>query len=449
MLWVLGSVLRQPWSSWLSWRSRAGRAVAAAQRRHTREPAKAEAEPGKAHAEAATAASHGGRESGHAAEQGKPNPMKLEPTLAIWTVVVFLGLFLPFSPSSPGNRLSEALHHREEHLEHCLLADREGAQRERAAPGRTPAADGPGGRQRQGALRQGPEGLRSSVGEQIIKYGPGRGRGRHANGPQRDIATARDQALAEIWSQDGECRRHGRRAGAFQGTHRRSSIAGCSTWPSGIAALSAAAATGTEVRTHDRFCPGAADDQPDERSPIVGRERGGRRGGTPRRSSTPPSNESRAEEALDELEAIDLGRCSTSIPHFARFWRPHRCRWPRKTEFCGRSSEIGSTAVVLAISARSQPARPARSAASPWPGRPARSGTAGTSGCPCRSARRFALDAAQEEALRQRLAAMTGATPILEITTDPGADRRPDRPGRRPGRVTPPSATGSNSFASD
>ena len=31
-----------------------------------------------------------------------------------------------------------------------------------------------------------------------------------------------------------------------------------------------------------------------------------------------------------------------------------------------------------------------------------------------------ALDAAQEEALRQRLAAMTGATPILQITTDPG-----------------------------
>ncbi len=31
-----------------------------------------------------------------------------------------------------------------------------------------------------------------------------------------------------------------------------------------------------------------------------------------------------------------------------------------------------------------------------------------------------ALDAAQEDALQQRLAAMTGATPILQITTDPG-----------------------------
>ena len=46
--------------------------------------------------------------------------MEPQPSLAIWTVVVFLGLFWVLRRYA-WKPLSEALHQREEHLEHTLL----------------------------------------------------------------------------------------------------------------------------------------------------------------------------------------------------------------------------------------------------------------------------------------------------------------------------------------
>ena len=66
-----------------------------------------------------------------------------------------------------------------------------------------------------------------------------------------------------------------------------------------------------------------------------------------------------------------------------------------------------------------QPARAARPARGAWPARPGRSGTGATSASRSRSARPFPLDEGQLQALRDRLARLTGATPILHVSTDP------------------------------
>ena len=72
-------------------------------------------------AEADPAHAVGGVSANHAAgDEGKPNPLELQPSLAIWTVVVFLGLFWVLRRYA-WKPLSEALHQREEHLEHTLM----------------------------------------------------------------------------------------------------------------------------------------------------------------------------------------------------------------------------------------------------------------------------------------------------------------------------------------
>ena len=165
-----------------------GRAAEPAQASGHEAQVKAEAEPGHAAAES------------HAAEgEEKPNPMKPEPTLAIWTVLVFLGLLFLLTKFAWGP-LSHALHQREEHLEHCLLQTEKArneseqllAEHRRLM---AQADDRVEGDLRQGAARRPrPAGKRSSSKLR-------RRRRRPRDRAQREIATARDQALAEIWSQ--------------------------------------------------------------------------------------------------------------------------------------------------------------------------------------------------------------------------------------------------------
>src|SRR6185437_14741429 len=72
------------------------------------EPGHAAVEPG-----------HGGpaHAGGHA---GDPDPMEVQPSLAIWTVIVFLALFGVLAKFA-WKPLLAALHQREEHLEHVLV----------------------------------------------------------------------------------------------------------------------------------------------------------------------------------------------------------------------------------------------------------------------------------------------------------------------------------------
>lgn len=159
---------------------------------------KAEAEPGKAHAGAAAEATPGGAESGHAAEEAKANPMELQPSLALWTVVVFVCLLLILGKFA-WKPLVEALHHREEHLEHCLLQSekaRNESEQLLAEHRRLMAqAD-----DRVKALLEKAQKDAQQSGEQIIKAAQAEAEAARERA-QREIATARDQALAEIWSQ--------------------------------------------------------------------------------------------------------------------------------------------------------------------------------------------------------------------------------------------------------
>jgi F-type H+-transporting ATPase subunit b len=151
---------------------------------------KAEAEPG--HASAAHDASH-------AAEgDEKPNPMKIEPTLTIWTVIVFLLLLFVLSRFA-WKPLAQALHQREEHLEHCLLQTEKARNEseELLAEHRRLMAQAD---ERVRALMDKANKDASASAEAIIKAAQAEAEAARDRA-QRDIATARDQALAEIWSQ--------------------------------------------------------------------------------------------------------------------------------------------------------------------------------------------------------------------------------------------------------
>ncbi len=150
----------------------------------------AEVEP--AHAAAVESANHA------AADEGKPNPLEVQPPLAIWTVVVFVGLFFVLRRYA-WKPLSEALHQREEHLEHTLLQTekvRNESEQLLAEHRRLMAqAD-----ERVKSIFDKAQKEAQAGGEEIIKSARAEAEAARDRA-QREIVTARDQALAEIWSQ--------------------------------------------------------------------------------------------------------------------------------------------------------------------------------------------------------------------------------------------------------
>jgi len=133
-----------------------------------------------------------------AASEGKPNPMEVQPSLAIWTVLVFLGLFFVLRRFA-WTPLSQALHQREEHLEHTLLQTervRNESEQLLAEHRRLMAqAD-----DRVKAIFDKAQKEARASGEEIIKMAQAEAEAARDRA-QREIVTARDQALAEIWSQ--------------------------------------------------------------------------------------------------------------------------------------------------------------------------------------------------------------------------------------------------------
>lgn len=149
-------------------------------------------------------------ESGHApegagggahAEEGEPGLLEPQPSLAIWTVVVFVGLLLVLGRFA-WKPLLRALHQREEHLEHCLLeterARNESEQllaqhRQQMAQ----AAD------QVRALLDEARREAQAVKDEIVSQARSeaeaeRQRARH------DIESARDQALTDIWTRTAD-----------------------------------------------------------------------------------------------------------------------------------------------------------------------------------------------------------------------------------------------------
>ncbi|QEH34078.1 ATP synthase subunit b precursor [Aquisphaera giovannonii] len=163
---------------------------------------KAEAEPGHAPTPAASPAAHGA-EAGHAAEaeEGSNNPLKPEPTLAIWTVLVFLGLLFILRRFAWAP-LAEALHHREEHLEHTLLETekaRDESEKLLAEHRRLMAqAD-----DRIRALFDKAQKDAQANADAIVRAAQAEAEAARDRA-QREISTAKDQALSEIWNKTAD-----------------------------------------------------------------------------------------------------------------------------------------------------------------------------------------------------------------------------------------------------
>jgi F-type H+-transporting ATPase subunit b len=130
--------------------------------------------------------------------EGQPvNPLRLEPSLAIWTLVVFVGLMLVLGKFAWGPLL-KALHAREEHLEH-VLHETERARNESEsllAEHRRLMSEA------SSEVKNLLEKARSDAqlhSEQIIKNAQAEAEASRERA-QREIGVARDQALSEIWS---------------------------------------------------------------------------------------------------------------------------------------------------------------------------------------------------------------------------------------------------------
>ena len=149
----------------------------------------------------AVAAAEGGGHPAHAGEPADPDILEPQPKLAIWTLLVFLillGVLYKFA----WGPLSEALHHREEHLEHTLLE----TERARDEGERLLA-------EHRRQMEQAADQVRALLDEarreaEANKAEIGRAAQAEAEATkqraERDIATARDQALIAIWNRTAD-----------------------------------------------------------------------------------------------------------------------------------------------------------------------------------------------------------------------------------------------------
>lgn len=160
--------------------------------------AEAEAAPPAATAHDEAAAPHDAH--GEHAE-GTPNPLKPEPTLTLWTLLVFFGLLFILSKFA-WKPLVEALHKREEHLEHCLLQTEKARNdsEEMLAQHRRLMAQAD--EQVRSLIEKAQKDAQTSA-DQIVKQAQSEAEASKERA-QRDISTARDQALAEIWKKSAE-----------------------------------------------------------------------------------------------------------------------------------------------------------------------------------------------------------------------------------------------------
>lgn len=139
------------------------------------------------------------KEAGHKAGEheaaGEPNILEPQPTLALWTVVVFLGLLFVLGKFA-WKPLLAALHHREEHLEHVLLeterARNESEQLLAEHRRRMTEAE----EQVRALIEEGRRNA-TAAGDEIVKKAQAEAEA-SKHRAERDISSAKDQALAEI-----------------------------------------------------------------------------------------------------------------------------------------------------------------------------------------------------------------------------------------------------------
>ena len=143
----------------------------------------------------------GGHDNAAAHGGGEPNILEAQFPLAIFTVVVFLGL-IGILGKFAWKPLITALHNREEHLEHVLLeterARNESEQLLAEHHRRLAAAE-----DQVRALIDEARKNATNADDEIVRKAQAESEASKVRA-ERDIATARDQALNEIWSKTAD-----------------------------------------------------------------------------------------------------------------------------------------------------------------------------------------------------------------------------------------------------
>jgi F-type H+-transporting ATPase subunit b len=154
-----------------------------------------------AHKTAPAAHESAGASAEHSSSANESNPLKIEPALAFWTLVVFLGLAFVLGKYA-WKPLLAALERREQHLEHVLLEterarnEGEGLLAEHRRLMAKAAEDV------RNILDKGRHDAQAAA-DQIVKMAQAEAEAARQRA-QRDIASARDQALAEIWEKTAD-----------------------------------------------------------------------------------------------------------------------------------------------------------------------------------------------------------------------------------------------------
>jgi F-type H+-transporting ATPase subunit b len=168
-------------------------------------PSAAAEDPPPAHAEqghgAAPAAAGGAPAAAEHGAAKEPNILEPQPSLAIWTVVVFLGVLFVLGKFA-WKPLLQALEQREEHLEHVLL-DTERARNEAErllAEYRRQMAEA---EERARALLEEARAHGRANAEEILAKARAEADA-ELQRARREIETARDQALNEIWTKTAD-----------------------------------------------------------------------------------------------------------------------------------------------------------------------------------------------------------------------------------------------------
>jgi F-type H+-transporting ATPase subunit b len=132
---------------------------------------------------------------------GPSNPLKPEPTLAIWTLVVFIGLFAILSKFA-WKPLMHALHEREKHLEHVLHETERARNESEGLLSEHRKQMARAAEEVRGLLEQARADAQRT-GEKIVKQAQDEAESAKQRA-QRDIGAARDSALAEIWEKTAD-----------------------------------------------------------------------------------------------------------------------------------------------------------------------------------------------------------------------------------------------------
>ncbi len=137
----------------------------------------------------------------HSSSSQDVNPLKTQPALAIGSLVVFIGLVFVLGKYA-WKPLLEALHNREQHLEHVLLETERARNDSEALLAEHRRLMAKAAEDVRNILDKGRQQAQAAA-DQIVKLAQGEAEAARQRA-QRDIFSARDQALAEIWEKTAD-----------------------------------------------------------------------------------------------------------------------------------------------------------------------------------------------------------------------------------------------------